>query len=246
VAFRLNEYQQPIGVALPDWRGAKLPGREPRVGRYCRIERVDVERHAEELYEAYRGAPDSRDWTYLSAGPFTSADAYREYLSKAATLTDPMHHTVIDLATGKAVGTLALMRIDAANGVIEVGHVTYSPLLKRTRIATEALALLMQYVFDDLGYRRFEWKCDALNAPSRDAALRYGYTFEGIFRQAIVTRGRNRDTAWYSIVDSEYPALREAYAQWLDPDNFDAAGQQKTRLADLIARRRAQDAGAAT
>ncbi|WP_118185102.1 GNAT family N-acetyltransferase [Paraburkholderia phosphatilytica] len=244
MATRLNEYQQPIGDALPDWHAATLPGREPLAGRYCRIERVDVERHAAQLYEAYSDAPDGRDWTYLSSGPFATFEAYREHLSKAATLTDPMHHTVIDLATGKAVGTLALMRIDAANGVIEVGHVTYSPRLKRTRIATEALALLMQYVFENLGYRRFEWKCDALNQPSRDAALRYGYSFEGVFRQAIVTRGRNRDTAWYSVIDSEYPALRDAYAQWLEADNFDAQGQQKQKLADLIARRRAADAKA--
>jgi RimJ/RimL family protein N-acetyltransferase len=131
------------------------------------------------------------------------------------------------------------MRIDAPNGVIEVGHVTYSPRLKRTRIASDAMALLMTYVFEDLGYRRFEWKCDSLNAPSRAAALRYGFKFEGIFRQAIVTRGRNRDTAWFSVIDSEYPAVREGFAQWLEQSNFDAEGNQREKLADLIARRRA-------
>jgi RimJ/RimL family protein N-acetyltransferase len=236
---RLNEYMQPIGFALPDWKGAQLPGREPLVGRYCRIERVDVERHVEDLYEAYSTATDGRDWTYLAVGPFQSLEAYREHLTKAAALADPMHHAVIDLATGKAIGTLALMRIDAPNGVIEVGHVTYSPRLKRTRIASDAMALLMTYVFEDLGYRRFEWKCDSLNAPSRAAALRYGFKFEGIFRQAIVTRGRNRDTAWFSVIDSEYPAVREGFAQWLEQSNFDAEGNQREKLADLIARRRA-------
>ncbi|WP_297352460.1 GNAT family protein [Paraburkholderia sp.] len=236
---RLNEYMQPIGFALPDWKGAQLPGSEPLVGRYCRIERVDVERHVEDLYEAYSTATDGRDWTYLAVGPFQSLEAYREHLTKAAALADPMHHAVIDLATGKAVGTLALMRIDAPNGVIEVGHVTYSPRLKRTRIASDAMALLMTYVFEDLGYRRFEWKCDSLNAPSRAAALRYGFKFEGIFRQAIVTRGRNRDTAWFSVIDSEYPAVRDGFAQWLGQSNFDAEGNQREKLADLIARRRA-------
>lgn len=235
MTIRLNEYDQPIGAALPNWRGASLPGREPLVGRYCRLERVDVERHSTELYEAYCDATDGRDWTYLMVGPFESFAAYRTYLAAAAQSTDPMHHAVIDVHTGRAVGTLALMRIDAPNGVIEVGHVTYSSRLQRTRIATEAMALLLNYVFDDLGYRRFEWKCDSLNAPSRAAALRYGFTFEGIFRQAIVTRERNRDTAWYSIIGKEYPGLRDAYMQWLDKRNFDAGGKQIERLADLIA-----------
>jgi RimJ/RimL family protein N-acetyltransferase len=239
VAQRINEYLQPIGLPVPDWKGAQLPGREPLVGRYCRIEPVDVERHVRDLYEAYSSAEDGRDWTYLAVGPFQSLEAYREHLTKAAALTDPMHHAVIDLATGKAIGTLALMRIDPPNGVIEVGHVTYSPRLKRTRIASDAMALLMKYVFEDLGYRRFEWKCDSLNAPSRVAALRYGFKFEGIFRQAIVTRGRNRDTAWFSVIDSEYPAVRDGFAQWLDERNFDAEGNQRKRLADLIAQRQA-------
>jgi RimJ/RimL family protein N-acetyltransferase len=232
---RLNEYGQPVGPALPDWRGAPRPGDASLTGRYCRIEPIGIERHAADLYAAYADAPDGRDWTYLGVGPFGSLADYRDYLAKAVALTDPLHYAVIDLATGKAVGTIALMRIDPANGVIEVGHVTYSPRLKRTRIATDAMALLLGYVFETLGYRRFEWKCDALNGPSRAAALRYGFRFEGIFRQAIVYRGRNRDTAWYSIIDSEYPALRDAYARWLDAGNFDAEGRQIARLADLIA-----------
>jgi RimJ/RimL family protein N-acetyltransferase len=240
---RRNEFDQPIGAPLPAWKGAQMPGREPLVGRYCRIEPVDVERHAEDLYTAYSEAKDARDWTYLSAGPFESLEAYRAFLTVVAKLPDPMHHAVIDLATGKAIGTLALMRIDSKNGVIEVGFVTYSPRLKRTRIATEAMFLLMNYVFDQLGYRRFEWKCDSCNEPSRAAALRYGFTFEGIFRQAVVYRERNRDTAWFSIIDGEWPALRESYAQWLDEANFDAQGAQVKKLADLIARRRAVGVG---
>ncbi|MFM0739272.1 GNAT family protein [Paraburkholderia xenovorans] len=237
---RRNAFEQPIGAPVPGWNGAQAPGGEPLAGQYCRIERVDVERHAADLYEAYSSAADGRDWTYLNVGPFGSLAAYREHLTRAAASADPLHHAVIDLATGKAIGTLALMRIDRTNGVIEVGHVTYSPRLKRTRIATEAMFLLLQHVFDDLGYRRFEWKCDSLNGPSRNAALRYGFTFEGIFRQAIVYHERNRDTAWFSIIDSEWPALRPSYTQWLDTGNFDAQAQQKERLVDLIARQRAE------
>jgi RimJ/RimL family protein N-acetyltransferase len=236
---RRNAYGQPIGMPVPDWQRAQPPGREPLTGRYCRIEPVDVERHAADLFDAYSSAADGRDWTYLAVGPFDSLAAYREHLTRMAASKDPLHYAVIDLATGKPVGTLALMRIDPANGVIEVGHVTYSPRLKRTRIATDAMFLLMSEVFDTLGYRRFEWKCDSLNEPSRSAALRYGFTFEGIFRQAIVSRERNRDTAWFSIIDSEWAALRECYTQWLDAGNFDAQGQQVEKLAELIARRRA-------
>ena len=236
---RRNAFEQPIGAPAPGWNGAQVPGREPLDGRYCRLEPVDVERHAAELYDAYSSAPDSRDWTYFNVGPFDSLDAYREHLTRIAASTDPLHYAVIDRATGKAVGTLALMRIDPVNGVIEVGHVTYSPRMKRTRVGTETIFLLMRHVFDELGYRRFEWKCDSLNAPSRAAALRYGFTFEGIFRQAIVYRQRNRDTAWFSIIDGEWPTLRASFTRWLEPGNFDAQGQHIERLADLIAQARA-------
>jgi RimJ/RimL family protein N-acetyltransferase len=238
VEQRLNEFGQTIGMPVPGWHGAQTPGAVPLAGRYCRIERANVERHADDLYEAYRAAPDSRDWTYLNVGPFETLDAYRDHLTRAAALVDPLHHAVVDLATGKAAGTLALMRIDAANGVAEVGHVTFSQRLQKTRAATEAIFLLMKHAFDGLGYRRFEWKCDALNAPSRAAALRYGFTFEGIFRQAIVYRGRNRDTAWFSIIDSEWPAIREGFTVWLEPSNFDAQGKQVRKLAELIATQR--------
>ena len=236
---RHNEFEQPIGAPVPDWKGAEAPGRAPLTGRYCRIEPVDVERHAADLYDAYSSAADARDWTYLNVGPFDSLAASREHLTRMAASPDPLHHAVIDLATGKAVGTLALMRIDRVNGVIEVGHVTYSPRLKQTRIATEAMFLLMTQVFEVLGYRRFEWKCDSLNAPSRAAALRYGFTFVGIFRQAIVYHQRNRDTAWFSVLDGEWPALRAGYTRWLDAGNFDAQGKQIERLAHLIAQQRA-------
>jgi RimJ/RimL family protein N-acetyltransferase len=154
---------------------------------------------------------------------------------------DPLHFAVVDLASGRAVGTLALMRIDAANGVVEVGHVMFSPHLQRTPLSTEAQYLLMRHVFDELGYRRYEWKCDSLNAPSRRTAQRLGFTFEGVFRQAIVTKGRNRDTAWFAVIDGDWPALRAAFEAWLAPDNFDADGHQRQGLAAL----RAAHSGAA-
>jgi RimJ/RimL family protein N-acetyltransferase len=231
----LNQFMQGVGVPVPGWNGARAPAREPLQGRYCRLEPIDLERHLDDLYQAYSSAADGRDWTYFQVGPFDSLTAYREHLTRIAALTDPLHYAVIDLASGTAVGTLALMRIDRGNGVIEVGHITYSARLKRTCSASEAIFLLMRHVFEDLGYRRLEWKCDTLNSPSRAAALRYGFKFEGIFRQAIVVHGRNRDTAWHSVIDAEWPALRDGFKQWLEPRNFDAQGQQVERLAALIA-----------
>ncbi|GAC1326213.1 MAG: GNAT family protein [Collimonas sp.] len=229
----LNPYQQPVGAPVPGWSARAKPPRNVIEGRYCRLEPLDPQRHAADLYAAYSKAPDDRDWTYLSVGPFADAASYRDYAERAAASLDPLHYAVIERKTGRAVGTLALMRIDPANGVIEVGFVTFSPLLKRTPVSTEAQFLLMKHAFDQLGYRRYEWKCDSLNAPSRQAAERLGFQFEGIFRQAVVYKGRNRDTAWFSIVDREWPALRAAFERWLAPENFDAQGQQLASLAEL-------------
>ena len=231
----MNPYQQAIGEPLPDWSPRALPARTPIRGRYCRLEPLDPQRHADDLYAAYRQAPDDRDWTYLPVGPFSSAADYRAHAERAAASTDFLHYAVIDLKTERAVGTLALMRMDPANGVIEVGFVVFSPLLQRTPISTEAQYLLMQYVFDGLGYRRFEWKCDNLNTPSLRAAERLGFRFEGIFLQATVYKGRNRDTAWFSIIDREWPALRAGFEQWLAPGNFDAQGRQRRSLAQIRA-----------
>ncbi|MEO5797411.1 MAG: GNAT family protein [Rhodoferax sp.] len=225
-----NLFDQPIGDALPAWTARALPAPSPLVGRFCRLEPLDAARHADDLFAAYSQAPDGRDWTYMPVGPFATLADYQAHATQAAVAPGFLHYAVIDLRTGRAVGTLALMRMDPANGVIEVGFVAFSPLLKRTPISTEAQFLLMQHAFDSLGYRRFEWKCDSLNAPSRVAARRLGFQFEGIFRQAVVYKARNRDTAWFSILDTEWPLLRSAFTQWLAADNFDAQGQQRQSL----------------
>jgi len=203
-------------------------------GRFCRVELLDPERHGEHLFTANRLDTEGRNWTYLSVGPFERYEDYRVWLDNIAGKGDPFFHTVIDLATGKALGVAAYMRIEPAHGVIEVGSINYSPLLQRRPAATEAMYLMMARVFDELGYRRYEWKCDSLNAPSRAAAARLGFQYEGRFLQAIVNKGRNRDTDWFSIIDSEWPALKRAYEAWLAPENFDVEGRQRRGLADLI------------
>ncbi len=230
---RQNAFGQPIGTAVEGWTARPRPARTPMAGRYCRVEPVDVERHAAGLFEAYSDAPDGRDWTYLFAERPGDSAAFGNYLRSAAASDDPLHFTIVDLATGAAVGTAALMRIEPVHGVIEVGSIAYSPRLKQTRAGTEAMYLMMRRAFDELGYRRYEWKCDSLNAPSRAAAHRLGFTFEGIFRQAIVYKNRNRDTAWYSIIDTEWPQLRAAFEGWLAPGNFDANGRQRRSLSAI-------------
>ena len=203
-------------------------------GQYCRIEPIDMDAHASDLFSAFRQDTNNRIWTYLPYGPFDNEGDFRSWMEGACFGDDPLFHAIIDGQTDKAIGVASYLRIDAANGVIEVGNINYSPLLQQTRAATEAMYLMMHRVFSDLGYRRYEWKCDALNAPSRKAAERLGFSYDGLFQQAIMYKGRNRDTAWFSILDGDWPGLKTAYLEWLDADNFDTAGQQKTRLAELI------------
>ena len=203
-------------------------------GRFCRVEPLDPGRHGADLFAANRHDADGRNWTYLNVGPFSRFEDYRAWLDAIAAKDDPLFHAIVDLATGKVVGVAAYMRIDRAHGVIEVGSINYSPLLQKTPAATEAMFLMMARVFDELGYRRYEWKCNSLNAPSRAAAARLGFKYEGQFRQAVVYKGRNRDTDWFSVIDGEWPALKRAYQAWLAPENFDAKGRQHRRLSDLI------------
>lgn len=232
---RINEFSQPIGPAVPDWTARAYPSHTPASGNTCRLEPLDPDRHTGALWAAFNAAPDGRNWTYLNVGPFADEDALCAHLVREAASGERQHYAIVERATNEAVGTFALMRADCANGVIEVGFVTYSPRLQRTAIATEAMYLLMCRVFDELGYRRLEWKCDSLNAPSRAAAQRYGFSYEGTFRQAVVYKERSRDTAWYSIIDSEWPAIKSAFQAWLAPENFDTNGQQRQRLGRLVA-----------
>ncbi len=233
MAEHLNDLGQPIGFPLPQWMARPRPPRSPMEGRFCRVEPIDPARHAADLHAANLLDREGRNWTYLPYGPFPRLEEYRAHLEQVALREDPLVHTIVESRSGRAVGVASLMRIDPAAGVIEVGGINYAPPLQRTPAATEAMYLMMRRVFDELGYRRYEWKCDALNAPSRAAALRLGFRYEGLFRQATVYKGRNRDTCWFSILDSEWPALKPAFERWLDPDNFDAAGQQRQSLSSL-------------
>jgi RimJ/RimL family protein N-acetyltransferase len=231
----MNSAGQPIGPAVPGWTARPRPPRTPMTGRYVNVEPLSLEHHAGALYRAYSEAPDARDWTYLSVERPAGEAAFQAYVTRLSESADPLHHAVVDRAGSQALGTAAFMRIEPAHGVVEVGSIAFAPALQRTRAGTEAMFLMMRRAFEELGYRRYEWKCDSLNAPSRAAALRYGFTFEGIFRKAIIYKGRNRDTAWYAITDEEWPRIRAGFEAWLAPDNFDAEGRQRRRLQELRA-----------
>lgn len=231
-----NDLGQPIGFPLPDWKPCDPPPRTPMEGRTCRLELLDRDKHLSDLYAAFSTDTEGRIWTYLPCGPFNTEADYREWVEGACFNGDPLFHAIIDLETDKPIGVASYLRIDPKIGSIEVGHINYSPLLQQSIAATEAMYLMMARVFDELGYRRYEWKCDSLNAKSCAAAKRYGFTFEGIFRQCTIYKQRNRDTAWYSILDTEWPALKAAFQTWLDPANFDDDGNQEQALSDLTAK----------
>lgn len=233
-----NSLGQLIGKVVPDWKGCDLPSRKTMQGQYCRIEPISMDAHASDLFFAFCQDTENRNWTYLPYGPFKMEAEFRIWMESACFGDDPLFYAIIDGQTDKAVGVASYLRIDNGNGVIEVGNINYSPLLQRTRAATEAMYLMMNRVLSELGYRRYEWKCDALNAPSRKAAERLGFSYDGLFQQAVVYKGRNRDTAWFSILDGSWPKLQLAYSEWLDAGNFDGAGQQRTGLADLISKHR--------
>ncbi len=230
--MRQNELGQPIGDPVDSWRSPDAPQRLEMEGRYCRLVPLDPEQHTSSLWDAYATEVEPRNWTYLLHGPYDTIDEFDAWVRGAASTTDPLFFAVMDQSSARAVGVAAYLRIAPAAGSIEVGHINFSPLLQRTPAATEAMYLMMRHAFA-LGYRRYEWKCDALNAPSRAAAERLGLTFEGIFRQATVYKGRNRDSAWYAAIDKEWPVLEAAFEKWLAPDNFDANGRQRERLSNL-------------
>jgi RimJ/RimL family protein N-acetyltransferase len=231
---RVNKFGQPIGDAVLKWRAPSAPPRVSMSGAYCDVVPLDLEVHGDALYNA-NAAGDGSNWTYLFADEPKSRDAYLQYMRDACAANDPLCFAIIDRKTELAVGVASYMRIVPEHGCIEVGNINFSPALQRTPIATEAMYLMMRNVFE-LGYRRYEWKCDSLNAPSRAAAQRLGFSYEGLFRQAIVYKGRSRDTAWYAITDAEWPPIRAAYEQWLAPENFDAHGAQRLQLRWLTSK----------
>jgi RimJ/RimL family protein N-acetyltransferase len=230
-----NQFGQPIGPPVPDWTPRQAPPRTAMAGRFCRVEPLDPARHASELYAAVSEDREGRMWTYLPHGPFASLKDYRAALEASTRRDRALAYAIIDQQSGHAAGVASYLNIDPSNGTIEVGAIHYSPRLQRRPAATEAMYLMMRRVFVELGYRRYEWKCDALNAASRAAALRLGFCYEGLFRQATVYKGRSRDTTWFSIIDGEWPGLRAAFERWLDPANFDAEGRQRASLSALRA-----------
>ena len=224
---------QPVGFPISQWQAPPFPQGVILQGDHCRLERLDPDRHGADLYAANSSDTADKIWTYLAYGPFETLHDYKEWIKNTCLGDDPLFYAIVDSKSNRALGVASYLRINPTDGVIEVGHINYSPLLQKTIMATEAMYLMMRHVCDDLKYRRYEWKCDALNAASRSAALRLGFTFEGIFRQATMYKQRNRDTAWYSIIDSEWPSLKAAYQIWLASDNFEN-GRQKQSLSRIV------------
>ncbi|MBV1776168.1 GNAT family N-acetyltransferase [Burkholderiaceae bacterium DAT-1] len=228
-AFELNELGQPIGLRVHHWQSPTLPSFPALEGFGCRIEPLSLA-HAPDLHEAFLLDREHRMWTYLSIGPFPQLADFQHWITHSDQYEATQFYAIIDMQSGKALGFASYLRMDPAEGCIEVGWLTYSPLLQQSRLATAAMYLMMEHAFS-IGYRRYEWKCNALNAPSRRAAARLGFSYEGTFRQARVDRGRNRDTAWFSILDSEWPALQRVFQSWLADDNFSPEGKQRTSLS---------------
>ncbi|MCY1126307.1 GNAT family protein [Frigidibacter sp. RF13] len=220
----------PVGPDVAGWQPARWPDENEIAGRLVRLERLSAAAHAAELHAAFADRPDL--WTYMGYGPFATEGDYRLWAEGMEGKPDPCFYAIRDLASGRAAGVAAFLRITPEHGAIEVGHICLSPALQGTRAATEAMMLMMRWAFAN-GYRRYEWKCDALNRPSRRAAERFGFSYEGTFRQHMIYKGRNRDTAWFAMTDGDWAGLQSCYDRWLDDGNFDAAGQQRESLSAL-------------
>jgi RimJ/RimL family protein N-acetyltransferase len=233
-----REVAKPVGPIVDPLPSGRPPERAPMTGTYARLEPVEVGAHAGHLFALSHARPeDAVLWTYLAYGPFETEADFARWLEERSRSSDPLFFAVVDQATGAAAGMASYLNIVPANGTIEIGHIWLAPPLQKTRAATEAIFLLMRHAFDDLRYRRLEWKCDALNEASRRAAGRFGFSYEGTFRQHMIVKGRNRDTAWFALLDRDWPAVRAAFQRWLAPANFDAAGRQRTSLSALTAAR---------
>ncbi|MGB0578826.1 MAG: GNAT family N-acetyltransferase [Limisphaerales bacterium] len=229
-AHQANQLGQPIGPPLPAWTPPPFPTHRVIDGEYCRLEPVDPDSHAQLLFDALAADKEGRNWTYLPYGPFDGFDEFAAWLNSIAAVEDPQFYTIVPANTGKPAGLASYLRIDPTMGCIEVGHIHFAPGIQRSPVSTEAMFLMMRNAFE-LGYRRYEWKCDALNAPSRKAATRLGFVYEGTFRQAFIYKGRSRDTAWFAMIDSEWPILKSAFEAWLAESNFDPEGRQRRSLA---------------
>ena len=232
----------PLGPPVPSWSPQQLPPLEVITGRFCRIEPIDSTRHGAALYDAYATDREGRLWTYLPWGPYSKPEELCAQIDAVRASGVRPEYALIDLASGKPFGQASYLNIDPAAGSIEVGGIVYAPAFQRGIAATDAMYLMMRRVFDELGYRRYAWQCNSLNARSRTAAIRLGFTFEGVWRQANVHKGHNRDTAWFSILDSEWPAIKSAFERWFAPENFDAKGRQRMRLSVLTAAVRSKSA----
>ncbi|MCV2888719.1 GNAT family N-acetyltransferase [Ruegeria aquimaris] len=226
----INHLGQPIGFALPEWQACPRPDRRVLAGRFARLEPLDAATHGNDLWSAFAADAEGRCWTYMPFGPFDEQAGFTAFLAAMSQGDDPVYYAIVDQARGTTVGIASFMRIQPEHGVIEVGGIAYAPALQRTPAASEAMFLMMAHAFDDLGYRRYEWKCDALNAASRRAAARLGFSYDGLFEQAIIYKGRNRDTAWFSVLDRDWPKVKRGFETWLSPENFDAAGTQRRGL----------------
>jgi len=226
-----NEFDQPVGREIHNWETRQYPAKMDIQGKYCVLSPIDIKKHAKPLFQVLHDNPGD-SWTYLPYGPFESIIHFKSWLKSTISEHDTVLYAILDVKTKSPIGICSYLRINPEHGVIEVGHLHYSQSLKRTPAATEAMYLMMCHAFDDMGYRRYEWKCNSCNAPSRRAAERLGFTFEGIFRQHYVLKNRNRDTAWFSILDSEWPAVKEKFIKWLSPSNFDHNGCQLSKLGE--------------
>ncbi|MDG1376861.1 MAG: GNAT family protein [Yoonia sp.] len=230
MSHRINALGQPIGLDIEGWVSCPRPPKTAMLGTWAHVVPLSRATHLDALFDAFATDETGQMWTYLPNGPFEDRESLSAFLDSAEASADPLFYAILEADSGRALGFASYLRIDPAVGVIEVGFIVMSPLLQKTRIATDAMYLMMSHVFDDLGYRRFEWKCDNLNGPSKRAARRYGFHFDGMFPQATIYKGRNRDTAWFSILDKDWPEIRGGFQAWLDPGNFDEDGIQKSSL----------------
>lgn len=228
----VNEFNQMVGDIIENWSPRAYPSKNKMIGKYCVLERLDIAKHAAALFDALCVNNNSESWTYLPYGPFHHKDEFNTWIKKTIEISGDILYAILDIKTNTPIGISGFLRIFPDHGSIEVGHLHFSKALKQTPLATEAIYLMMSFIFDELSYRRLEWKCHSMNEPSKNAARRFGFQFEGIFRQSFVFKNRNRDTAWFSIIDSEWPELKNKFEKWLSDCNFDSSGKQIKKLQD--------------